>query len=245
MARGRPTTSTSMDAGTPSATGSTPSSGNPLDPYPPNLRQISNPGGTKEHAELNVFVARPTNWELKPEFDCGVSIDSLKALEPKIRELAKDPSKWRTLLVDYHPPTVERVWTEIDGFRVHIHVIHRTDEPCLLHKHRWPSAMKQLAGIYEMGLSYMPTEPNGGAMKPSDLPLLSRLELPAGSYYEMRQTDALHYVRPLTPMTMSLMVTRDLFPEGQIRREADHPPLGPLTEARAKVILEKAIELLS
>ena len=47
------------------------------------------------------------------------------------------PEIWNTLDVDYFPPRVERVWTQVDeNHRLFIHVIHPTTEPCLFHKHR-------------------------------------------------------------------------------------------------------------
>lgn len=69
----------------------------------------------------------------------SVSIDILKSLESTIRELTLNTDIWSSLDIDYYPPRVERLFTDYDGYRIYLHYIHPTNEPCLFHKHRWPS----------------------------------------------------------------------------------------------------------
>ena len=107
---------------------------------------------------------------------------------------------WKSLLVDYHPPTVERLWFDNADFRAYLHRIH----PCgpgeaLSHPHPWPSAMKIISGHYEMCVGY-----GKGLEKP---PVAATLILGPGSEYEMTDPDAWHYVRPLETPSLSLMVT--------------------------------------
>ena len=76
----------------------------------------------------------------------SVSIEILKSLEPEIKQLLDKPEVWNTLDVDYYPPRVGRLWTELNGYRIFLHTIHPTDKPCLFHKHKWPAAFKQVKG---------------------------------------------------------------------------------------------------
>lgn len=105
---------------------------------------------------------------------------------------------WQTLDVTYHPPHVERVWRTWNEYRVYFHRIH----PCkkgqaLFHPHPWASAIYIAEGKYEMGLGT-----SQDATK-----LISKMILPAGTYYEMTESSGWHYVRPLT-LVHSLMITR-------------------------------------
>ena len=54
----------------------------------------------------------------------------------------------------------------------------------------------------------------------------------------MTQTDALHYVKPITPYSLSIMLTREKYPEHDIRGEAIDRQLNPLNNERKLEILE-------
>jgi hypothetical protein len=53
-------------------------------------------------------------------------LDTLEAVERELPHLLRDESAWKSVLVDYHPPTVERLWLPWGGYRVYLHCIH----PC-------------------------------------------------------------------------------------------------------------------
>jgi hypothetical protein len=127
-------------------------------------------------------------------------LDILNAVEIDLPDLLQDESTWMSLYVDYHPPVVERLWRPWGVYRVSLPRIH----PCepgeaLFHPHPWPSAMRILAGEYEMAVGYG---------KGEAVPPVAALMIAAGDFrYEMTDPDAWHYVRPLEHPTMSLMVT--------------------------------------
>lgn len=165
----------------------------------------------------------------------SVSIEILKSLEPEIKQLLDKPEVWNTLDVDYYPPRVERLWTELNGYRIFLHTIHPTDKPCLFHKHKWPAAFKQVKGSYEMGITYSEKEINSD--EAYSLPTIARFIISEGSYYEMTQTDALHFVNPQGQISCSVMITKDLYPESDFRKESLDRKLEELTEDRKLQIL--------
>src|SRR2546425_6708638 len=127
-------------------------------------------------------------------------LDILAAVERDLPRLLLDEAAWKGLFIDYHPPTVERLWTPWRDYRVSLHRIY----PCapgqaLFHPHPWPSAMRILSGKYEMAVGYG----KGGTVPP-----IAALMLATGDFrYEMTDPDAWHYVRPIGEPTLSLMVT--------------------------------------
>ena len=147
-----------------------------------------------------------------------ITIEILKSLEPAIKDLLNNPNVWKTLDVDYFPPRVERLYTDYDGYRIFLHTIHPTDSPCLFHKHRWPAAFKQVEGSYEMGITY--SEKEISSEEAYSLPTLARFIVNEGSYYEMTQTDCLHFVNPNGKVSRSIMVTKDMYPESSFRKES-------------------------
>ncbi len=175
---------------------------------------------------------------MKPNHNNGVSIEKLKEFEKfVIPVLLLRHDEWRSMDVNYHPPRVERLFMDHgDGYRIYLHVIHRTDEKCLYHKHKWPAALKQVWGSYKMGITYSPDEISSD--EAHALPDLACFEIGAGSYYEMTQTDAAHYVRPVTETSGSIMLTRDRFVEHVIRKEVLDKPLMELSMLRKVEILE-------
>jgi len=166
-----------------------------------------------------------------------VSIEILKSLETDIKSLLKDPSIWKTLDIDYFPPRVERLYTDYKGYRIFLHTIHTTDKPCLFHKHRWPAAFKQVSGSYEMGVTYSEKEINSD--EAYLLPTIARFIINEGSYYEMTQTDCLHFVKPLGKVSRSIMITKDMYPEASFRKESVDKQLDELSEKRKLESLEE------
>lgn len=163
-------------------------------------------------------------------------IKLLKNIEEVLASSLVKPELWNSLDVDYFPPRVERVWMKVSNqFRLYIHVIHPTDQPCLFHKHRWPAAFKMLHGSYEMGIAYSEKEVSNE--EAYNLPVISKHIINEGSYYEMTNTHTLHYVKPIDSPSLSLMVTGPLYPEASFRKEIVDKQLLSLTEDRKKEIL--------
>jgi hypothetical protein len=82
-------------------------------------------------------------------------LDVLSQVEQALPLLLQDEKTWQSLLVDYHSPTVERLWTAWKEYRVYLHRIHPCErEKALFHPHPWPSAMRVLNGEYEMAVGF-------------------------------------------------------------------------------------------
>ncbi len=127
-------------------------------------------------------------------------LEQLYQLEKELPTHLQDESSWNSLYVDYHKPYVKRLWKSVGDYRIFLHQIFPCEKAeSLLHPHPWPSAMKVVGGIYEMGVGYSET---------NELPVIaSTLILPVNSYYEMADINAWHYVRPLDKPSFSLMIT--------------------------------------
>lgn len=173
--------------------------------------------------------------QMKRNQDEHVNIHKLTQYERIIPALLEQPEAWNSLDVNYHPPRVERLFHDVDGYRLYLHVIHATQELCLFHKHNWPAALKQVHGSYEMGITY--SEREISSREAHSLPVLARFIIAEGSYYEMTQTDAMHYVRPITPFSLSIMLTNEKYPESAIRTEAVDRKLEPLSDLRRLEVL--------
>jgi hypothetical protein len=154
-------------------------------------------------------------------------LNLLEAAEKELPRLLRDEAGWNSLYIDYHPPTVERLWRPWGECRLALHRIH----PCergraLFHPHPWPSAMRILSGEYEMAVGY------GKGEEP---PPVAALMIAAGDFrYEMTDPDAWHYVRPLGRPAMTLMVTGKPWDRPTPRSSQ---PLQPLSEAQKSLIL--------
>jgi len=144
-------------------------------------------------------------------------LDALKSLERSdlAGMLCEPEETWSTLDIIYHPPHVERVWRTHGELRIYLHRIWPCDDgEALLHPHDWPGAVKLLSGAYEHGIASVV---DGAPQK------LVTLELAAGSYYEMSEARAWHYVRPLRGPALSLMITGRPYTKGS-RELFDKPP---------------------
>jgi hypothetical protein len=149
-------------------------------------------------------------------------LEILAAVETDLPRLLRDEAGWNGLYIDYHPPTVERLWRPWGEYRVALHRIF----PCqrgaaLFHPHPWPSAMRVLDGEYEMAV---------GHGKGEATPPVAALMVARGDFrYEMTDPDAWHYVRPLRAPTLSVMVTGRPWDRPAPRSDR---PLVPLTDAQ-------------
>jgi hypothetical protein len=150
-------------------------------------------------------------------------LEILAAIEKELPRLLLDEAAWSSVFIDYHPPTVERLWTSWRDCRVSLHRIY----PCgpgeaLFHPHPWPSAMHILAGEYEMAVGY-----GKGNEAP---PVAARMIAQGDFRYEMTDPDAWHYVRPLGGVTLSVMVTGKPWDRAAPRSK----PLVPLTQEQRR-----------
>jgi len=113
-----------------------------------------------------------------------------------------DEIRWNSLDIDYHPPRVERLWTQIETMRLMIHRIHPVaaldNKEALFHPHPWPSAVQILSGAYEMGIGY------GAGVEPP--PVAAKTVLRVGSSYSMTDKNGWHYVAPLQNPSLSVML---------------------------------------
>lgn len=127
-------------------------------------------------------------------------LNDLQEVIFRLHTLLMDEDVWNDVLIDYHPPVVERVWRPFGDLRIYLHRIH----PCgpgeaLMHPHPWPSAVLIGNGEYEMLVGYGKGE--------SVPPVAAKIVLAEGSFYEMTNPDGWHAVRPIGRPSMSLMVT--------------------------------------
>jgi hypothetical protein len=154
-------------------------------------------------------------------------LEVLEAAERDLPRLLAEEGSWTGLLIDYHPPTVERLWRPWGEYRISLHRIH----PCapgaaLFHPHPWTSAMRILSGRYEMAVGYGPGD---------SPPPVAALMVAAGDFlYEMTHPDAWHYVRPLGGPAMTLMVTGK--PWSRPAPRSDRPLAALGDEQRAAIL---------
>ena len=136
--------------------------------------------------------------------------------------------EWQSLLIDYHPPTVERLWRDWNGYRIYLHCIHPClPEEALFHPHPWPSAVRVVSGSYEMGV--------GSGEGEAPPPVVTRLILHEVDEYEMTDPLGWHYVRPLGGSSMALMVTGKPWVRWS---PTSDKPLSPLPFMKARQLLE-------
>lgn len=127
-------------------------------------------------------------------------LDVLARIEAELPSLLLDEAGWNSLDINYHPPRVERLWRSWNEYRISLHRIHPCEpKDALFHPHPWPSAMRVLAGTYEMAVGY-----GAGSMPP---PIAVRIIAAGDLRYQMIDIDAWHLVRPIGEPAMTVMVT--------------------------------------
>ncbi|MBY0359162.1 MAG: hypothetical protein K2W82_14260 [Candidatus Obscuribacterales bacterium] len=162
-------------------------------------------------------------------------LDKLAEITAQLPGMLEQAEIWKSLNIDYHPPVVERLYTQVGDLRVSLHCIH----PCqsseaLFHPHPWPSAVLILNGGYEMGMAY-----GKGLVVP---PCPGKLILGAGSRYEMTDPDGWHYVRPLAEPSYSVMISGKPW-DREMPASPEHP-LKPLSDERIAELLAQFKKLL-
>jgi len=136
-----------------------------------------------------------------------------------LRGFLQQPEDWRSLLIDYEPPKVERLWIDWDEeCRVSLHRIHPC-ETSLFHPHPSPSIIR----VIDDGGGYLMDVGHGPGDTPP--PIAIRLRLSSGSVYEMSDIDGWHSVQPLVGPSYSLMVTGKPWKRSSPGKGIPHPPL--------------------
>ena len=154
----------------------------------------------------------------------------LHEAELELPKLLTSTEGWKSLLVDYHPPMVERVYREWRGLRLNLHWIHPcAPEDALFHPHPWPSAMRVISGSYEMGVGHGP--------RGKTPPIAARILASGPMEYEMTDPDAWHYVRPLSGVAMTVMVSGKPWDVVTPKEAQPHRPLPALSPARVEETL--------
>ena len=127
----------------------------------------------------------------------------LTQVERELPMMLSDEDRWQDLVVTYHPPLVERLWTQYDDeHRVLLHRIHHVDEEHgdpLWHNHPWPSIVKIIQGSYSMMVGVW----HRGEQEPD--PSI-HFELNEGCIYEMPDQFSWHDVNPIGGTSLSLMI---------------------------------------
>jgi hypothetical protein len=155
-------------------------------------------------------------------------LDVLYDVEKELPHLLADENAWHSLYVDYHPPIVERLWLPWHEYRIALHRIHPcAREEALFHPHPWPSAMRVLAGEYEMAVGY--------GLDGQAPPIAALLIATGDLRYEMTDPNTWHYVRPIGAPTLSLMVTGKPWNPAAPK---SHPELRALTAAEKAVLFD-------
>lgn len=146
----------------------------------------------------------------------------LAQVEAELPQMLDDQERWHDMVVSYHPPLVERLWTQYDDdHRVLLHRIHHVDEEHgdpLWHNHPWPSIVKVIQGSYTMMAGVWE---HGEQVPKAEF----FFELTEGCIYEMPTQCSWHDVNPIGPGTsLSIMVTGRPFKTMHM-----HPDVEPTT----------------
>ena len=119
--------------------------------------------------------------------------------EELLSTLLNQPQVWKS--VRQSQPTIEKIYTGVrlgDNYRLWLQINHQCRrEEVPLHTHPYQLAIHVISGSYELGLG-------------KEHELLSTLELKSGSYYEMLNPLASHYVFPQGDLTCCAMLCSDL-----------------------------------
>lgn len=139
----------------------------------------------------------------------------LEAAENLIPDLLKDRDGWQSLMIDYQPPHLMRLYRQVGAVRVNLHYFmpaedvsaarRKTDSynENLYHPHAWASAMRILQGEYEQYVGFA-TRRGIDAAPPKTQHLLHK----EGDAYAMDHPWIWHQVIPQPNQAVStLMVT--------------------------------------
>jgi hypothetical protein len=136
----------------------------------------------------------------------GDMLQKLHEVQGKLHRLILEGADaWQGLDIDYEPPLVERLWRQEGDLRISLHRIY----PCakaLYHPHPWPSAVRIVSGMYEMGIAKCDNKATLPNLIEADSEI-AKLVLTKGAEYELIHPYAWHYVKPIGKPSLSIMVT--------------------------------------
>jgi len=138
----------------------------------------------------------------------------LKALRDVIKSLyypLQSQGNWNSVFIDYETPHVERIWMQLDKYRVYLHKIHPCTE-AFYHPHPWPSAMLICEGEYEsyIGSEDVKTGP---------------IYLPQWSAYQMTDPKEWHSVSPIKNPCVTIMITGTPYGDNKAKPTKTHRAL--------------------
>lgn len=169
-------------------------------------------------------------YEIQHKLQCYLE-DALD----KLPELIQDESLWQSKFINYEFPHVSRLYRKevcIQGeYYLSIHEMESIPYPynALYHNHDYPLLIKVLSGVQLVQFGY-----KNGSYKQENFAF--------NNQYIMESEDQYHSVTPLTPKTLSLMITYKQF-AGEKRH--NQPQLQELSTARKFEILETVKTILS
>ena len=170
-----------------------------------------------------------------------ILMQALLEVEADLPQLLEDESRWNTLDIDYHPPHVQRVWTEHNGYRV---CLHRFPNSCnlnvaLYHPHPWPSAIRIIEGGYVQSIGH---ETIIGNEEEYTIKVVTDaiVSMQSDDVYIMANPKAWHKVVPAIE-TYSLMLMGPLFDKDEMSEAISkpHKKLEQLSEDTKLFIIEK------
>lgn len=116
----------------------------------------------------------------------------------------KDPTQWKSLIINRRKPITYRAFTMIGENRLCLHKFEQFDtssEEGFFHPHPWPGAFRIVDGAYRMEVGITPDR---FVEKPSKV--IYTTELTNGSSYEIDDPLLWHRVMPLTDEVYTVML---------------------------------------
>lgn len=131
--------------------------------------------------------------------------------------LLDDISQWKTLNIDYHPPHVHRIYTQLNSMRVSLHKIFPCNpKEALLHPHPWAASFKIYKGSYfsQIGISETADPPEK----------MTDLYLTPGSMATMKNPHEWHMVAPLKNVAYTMMINGPAYSEEEMNPGVESSP---------------------
>ncbi len=138
----------------------------------------------------------------------------MEMAEDIVPQLLVDRSRWQSLMIDYQPPHLMRIFTQCEGVRINLHYfmaakdlpetrLTKGYDENLYHPHGWASAMRILEGSYEQWIGFA----QGPGIEAAPKKTLHLVHKP-GDSYAMNDPYLWHQVIPRENQPVStLMVT--------------------------------------
>jgi hypothetical protein len=145
----------------------------------------------------------------------------------------REPHLWKSVLIDYEPPFVERLWRQIDqDHRLFLHRVSppKSEEKPLWHPHPWPSIIKVMPGSeYQQEI--------GSDSERLGLCRVAMTQVVKGEMvYEMLSEHSWHSVRPLNE-SWSIMIVGKPFTNPSPGYVRPTKPLDSLPQERIEELL--------